>query len=202
MIPASEAQRKRGNGLSEAATLRQSASAGVKSGLQRAYGQVANAPGWPETRMAKIRTCGYFASRWKTPSAIRTTGHCWVADQGVETMNAGAIFHITSRAEVEAAQRSGQYLPAGFHAEGFIHCSYRHQISRVADCRFTGQSGLVLLEIETDALTCAVVDENLEGGEELFPHIYGALPVAAVTAIHDFPCREDGRFQLPASVGQ
>ena len=28
-----------------------------------------------------------------------------------------------------------------------------------------------------------VVAENLEGGEELFPHIYGPIPITAVTEV-------------------
>jgi uncharacterized protein (DUF952 family) len=38
--------------------------------------------------------------------------------------------------------------------------------------------------------------ENLEGGANLFPHIYGALALDAVVAVHDFPPGEDGSFEL------
>jgi uncharacterized protein (DUF952 family) len=50
------------------------------------------------------------------------------------------------------------------------------------------------------ALSCEVIDENLEGGAELFPHIYGRLPMSAIVGTHDFPCRNDGRFELPSDV--
>ena len=111
-----------------------------------------------------------------------------------------AIFHITSRAEAGEAIRLGQYVPENFDAEGFIHCSYAQQLASVADRFFPGRSDLVLLEIDRTALTCEVVEENLEGGPELFPHIYGKLPMSAVVRMHDFPCRADGRFDLPADV--
>ena len=65
---------------------------------------------------------------------------------------------------------------------------------------FKGQSDLVLLEIDPTQLQCKVIDENLEGGTELFPHIYGELPLAAVKHVHDFPCDEAGLFQLPRSL--
>jgi uncharacterized protein (DUF952 family) len=42
---------------------------------------------------------------------------------------------------------------------------------------------LVVLEIDTDRIDADVRVENLDGGEELFPHIYGAVPVAAVVAV-------------------
>jgi len=110
------------------------------------------------------------------------------------------IFHVTTRDEAAAARRSGEYVAAGFDAESFVHCSYAEQLTRVADARFRGQQDLVILEIDPAALPCRVVDENLEGGATLFPHIYGHIPMAAVAQVHDFPCREDGTFELPAAL--
>ncbi len=107
-----------------------------------------------------------------------------------------SIFHITSAEEVRQAEASGTYAPEAFDAEGFIHCSYRHQLQAVANRRFAGRSGLVVLEIDRDRLTCAVVDENLEGGSELFPHVYGRLPMSAVVEIHQLLSPAGGRFEL------
>jgi uncharacterized protein (DUF952 family) len=107
------------------------------------------------------------------------------------------IYHITSAREAEAAAQAGSYAPEGFAREGFIHCSYRHQVRDVANRRFAGQTGLVLLEIDRTRLSGRVVDENLEGGTELYPHIYCRLPMAAVVAILAFPCAADGGFDLP-----
>ena|SRR6187397_2699088 len=109
-------------------------------------------------------------------------------------MGSGVIFHITSDAEWQVAQAFRQYRPKRFAEEGFIHCSYKHQLKSVADRLFKGCSDLVLLEIDRTRLSCPIVDENLEGGATLFPHVYGALPVAAVSAAHPFPCEEDGTF--------
>ena len=80
------------------------------------------------------------------------------------------------------------YEPAAFGREGFIHCSYAHQVAGVANRIFKGRQDLVLLEIDPARLDCTVVDENLEGGSELFPHIYGRLQMSAVIAVRAFPC--------------
>jgi len=104
------------------------------------------------------------------------------------------IFHITSDAEWQVAQVFGQYRPKRFAEEGFIHCSYAHQVKSVADRLFKGGSDLVLLQIDPSRLSCRIVDENLEGGEQLFPHVYGALPIGAVSMVHPFPCEADGSF--------
>jgi uncharacterized protein (DUF952 family) len=111
-----------------------------------------------------------------------------------------ALFHITSAEEAGDAVRAGVYAPGAFEAEGFIHCSYSRQICDVANRLFSGRSDLVLLEIDRTQVTCRVVDENLEGGAQLFPHIYGRLQVGAVVKIHRFPCGDDGRFELPETV--
>ena len=93
-------------------------------------------------------------------------------------------------------------MPSTFAAEGFIHCSRAHQLSQVLDTHFAGQSDLVLLEIDPSRLNCPVVDENLTGGSELYPHIYGPLPMESVTSIRDLTCDVDGRFSLPCTVAR
>jgi len=93
---------------------------------------------------------------------------------------AGHIYHITSEAEAKQAQIIGEYAPQAFDAEGFIHCSYAHQVNGVLNRIFKGRTDLVIFEIDPARLPCKVVDENLEGGTELFPHVYGRLPMSAV----------------------
>ena len=86
-----------------------------------------------------------------------------------------------------------------FPLEGFIHCSTRDQVIQVANARFRGQSGLVLLLIDSDKVTAEIIDENLEGGPQLFPHIYGELNTDAVAQVAEFAPDADGFFTLPIS---
>ena len=67
----------------------------------------------------------------------------------------------------------------------------------VANRRFAGRADLVLLEIDRTKLPCEVIDENLEGGADLFPHVYGRLPISAVVQVHPFPCGAAGQFDFP-----
>jgi uncharacterized protein (DUF952 family) len=110
------------------------------------------------------------------------------------------LFHITTAAEIDAARIHGEYRPAAFAREGFIHCSYGRQVLATADRIFRGRDGLVLLEIDARRLTSPVVDENLEGGSELYPHIYGPLPMDAIRAVYAFPPDASGSFSLPATL--
>ncbi|MEM7250685.1 MAG: DUF952 domain-containing protein [Pseudomonadota bacterium] len=115
-------------------------------------------------------------------------------------MSQAPIFHIAARADFETMMRDGYYAPVSFDDEGFIHCSYAEQVCDVANARFQGQVDLVLIAIDRALLACPVVDEDLYGHGSLFPHIYGPLPIEAVTAIHDFAALADGRFVLPEAI--
>ena len=35
---------------------------------------------------------------------------------------------------------------------------------------------------------------------ETFPHCYGKIPLEAIPAVIDFPCRPDGSFELPPEL--
>lgn len=108
------------------------------------------------------------------------------------------IFHITSRGEWERAEREGVYRTPSLASEGFIHCSRGDQVIRTADRLFRGQTGLVLLEIDTGRVGAEIRYENCEGGQEAFPHIYGALDPGSVVRVSAFEPGEDGSFAMPS----
>ncbi len=110
------------------------------------------------------------------------------------------IYHITSKPEWQAAQITGQYLPQGYAQDGFIHTSFKEQVLKTASRFYVGQSDLVLLKIESEATAAEVKVENLDGGAELFPHIYGPLPVTAVLAAATFEADASGQFAFPAQL--
>lgn len=115
-------------------------------------------------------------------------------------MTGARLLHITTAAEAVSAYEKGEYRPAGFEREGFIHCSFERQVLATASRIFRGRKGLVLLEIDPGLLDCKVVEENLEGGGELYPHIYGPLPMTAVRAVHPLVPAADGSFSLPSTL--
>jgi uncharacterized protein (DUF952 family) len=110
----------------------------------------------------------------------------------------GNIFHITSNQELNTAKNTNVYVPVGFETDGFIHCSYAHQVVEVLHRFYSDASDLVILEIEPLKLSCSVIAENLEGGTELFPHIYGVLPLEAVVRVHRISKNDSGQWHLPS----
>lgn len=92
------------------------------------------------------------------------------------------IHHIAVRSEWEAAQADGEYrrstLGQSLDDVGYIHCSTTEVWPTTLE-RFYGgcTEPLVLLTIDPALVEAEIL---VEGG---FPHIYGPLPVAAVTSV-------------------
>ena len=107
------------------------------------------------------------------------------------------ILHIVRKEAWDQAITAGSYQGDTLASEGFIHCSTPEQIIPVANRFYRGQTGLALLVIDRDRVQAPIRDENLEGGDTLFPHIYGPLNLNAVVDVIDFPPRADGVFALP-----
>lgn len=107
------------------------------------------------------------------------------------------LYHITEKDRWLTQAPSVSYTPDGFEKEGFIHCSTAKQVLDVANKFYKGQNNLLLLEIDSNLVTARIIFENLEGGEEQFPHIYGKLKINAVITISAFSPDETGAFRLP-----
>ena len=107
------------------------------------------------------------------------------------------IFHICRREEWDAAQTSGVYPGSSQDvADGFIHFSGATQVVESANKHRAGQSGLVLLAADPALLGARLKWEPSRRGE-LFPHVYGGLPVTAVRWARDLPLGPDGRHSFP-----
>jgi uncharacterized protein (DUF952 family) len=108
------------------------------------------------------------------------------------------ILHIAHRDDWETALHSGHYEGPTLAPEGFIHASTLSQVIPVANLLFRGREDLVLLVIDEQRLSAEVRPENIEGGTELYPHIYGPMECDAVESVLPFQPDADGSFELPA----
>lgn len=115
----------------------------------------------------------------------------------------GPLVHICSRAEWEAARATGEYRAPSLADAGFIHLSAPYQAHYPADRIFRGRRDLVLLWLEPTRLAYPVKWEPgvpTDPESMRFPHLYGPLPIAAVTEVTEFLPRADGSF-APLEVG-
>ena len=115
------------------------------------------------------------------------------------------ILHIVKRSEWEQAASRGSYEPPSLGAEGFVHCSTIEQLLDTANRFYRGQKDLIVLCIDESRLNAPLKFETPsmpahEKRDGLFPHIHGALNLEAVTTVIEFPCADDGTFQMPEEL--
>ena len=108
------------------------------------------------------------------------------------------VYKIMSAAELQQMQRDGVFRgsPADI-ADGYIHLSCGSQVAATVDRHFSGVDGLVLAAVDLSVLGDTVRWEPSRGGQ-LFPHIYGLLPVGAVVSVATLERTADGAVKLPA----
>jgi uncharacterized protein (DUF952 family)/ribosomal protein S18 acetylase RimI-like enzyme len=103
------------------------------------------------------------------------------------------LLHVTTRDAWDAAFAAGAYAvppgPDGAPAP-FTHCCRADQLAGVV-ARFypPPHTDLVVLHVDADALEVPVVVEAADDGAGDFPHVYGPIPVGAVTDVH--PLRDE-----------
>ena len=112
-------------------------------------------------------------------------------------MASGMIYHMCPADTWQAAVRAGAYRgTADDLRDGFIHFSTAEQIAESARRHRAGQTGLVLIAVESARLGDRLEWEKSRGGA-LFPHLYGELPLKAVHRVDPLPLDETGRHAFP-----
>ena len=107
------------------------------------------------------------------------------------------IYKISPRTAWREAEQAGVFTGAPVDlADGFIHFSAGPQVQETARRHFRGQPDLILAAVATVALGSALKWEASRGGD-LFPHLYGPLPMAAVQSVIDLPLDAEGFPIIP-----
>jgi uncharacterized protein (DUF952 family) len=89
-------------------------------------------------------------------------------------------YKIISATELEQMQRDGVFHGSAVDlADGYIHLSTKDQLAETLAKHFRGMADLVVLAVDLSRVTAPVRWEPSRGGQ-LFPHIYGPLPMTAV----------------------
>jgi len=107
------------------------------------------------------------------------------------------VYKILTRQQWAEVVASGQFNGAAIDlVDGFIHLSTARQLIETVRRHFRSQVDLVIVGIDTERLGDGLRWEPSRGGD-LFPHLYGSLPVTAATALIDLPMGPDGEHQFP-----
>ncbi len=121
---------------------------------------------------------------WLSLSRGPVAGHPSVTRPGTYGATVGELFHISTVDAWQRARRAGNVTDSTrdltLDDEGFIHCSYGAQVAATATRFYGDLPEVVLLRIDPTRLEAPVVEEDLAGTGERFPHVYGPIPLAAI----------------------
>lgn len=123
-------------------------------------------------------------------------------------MATASIYHVMERAQLAEIlmDGTGQLIEPSLATEGFIHFSTLAQTARVVNAYYSKAVAPVALVVDTSKLTAelrfespapppgAVIPAQWQAAaDDLYPHLYGALNLDAVTGWLDFtPAGPDG----------
>jgi glutathione S-transferase len=106
------------------------------------------------------------------------------------------LYHLALREEWREAKREGTYRRStrgqSLEEVGFVHLSYAHQVPATYGRFYADlpEGSVVLLSLDPQRLAAddlQVRAEAVPGSGELFPHLYGPLPLAAVLLVERWP---------------
>ena len=107
------------------------------------------------------------------------------------------IYKICAQALWRSAESAGVLHGTSDDArDGYIHFSSVSQLAATAAKHFADKTDLMLIAVDAGALGSSLKWESSRGGE-LFPHLYGPLPLAAVRWARPLPEEIDGHRPLP-----
>jgi uncharacterized protein (DUF952 family) len=110
------------------------------------------------------------------------------------------IFKICPRTLWQAAEKAGRFDGMSIDlSDGYIHFSNAEQARETARLHFAGVDDLLLITVDGEALGEELRWEPSRGGQ-LFPHLYGSLPMSAVLGVAAMPVGPDGVHVFPAGI--
>lgn len=112
----------------------------------------------------------------------------------------GPLLHLTTPATWRVALAAGSVVTPSNLTEGFVHLSPPSQVRLPADRLFAGRDDVLLLVLDEARLTDEVRWEPGVHGDPSsmrFPHLYGLLPVGAVTSVVPYRPGPDGTYADP-----
>jgi phospholipase/carboxylesterase len=119
---------------------------------------------------------------------------------GELSFNPAYVYKILTREQWGSALASGFVEPSADDIrDGFIHLSTAAQLASSLAKHFPGQNNLVVLKIRTSDFSDRLRFEQSRNGQ-LFPHLYGKLPVSAV--LESDPIGATTTPQSPTSSSQ
>lgn len=99
----------------------------------------------------------------------------------IDDLDPDGLYHLVTAAEWERYREAGLIEPSSLATEGFVHCSWGHQVSGTIAKHLPDATDLLALHLDSARLGgLALVEEDSHGSGQTFPHIYAPIPVGVV----------------------
>jgi len=106
-------------------------------------------------------------------------------------------YKVLTADQMAMLERDGSFAGAPVDlADGYIHLSTAAQLTETVDKHFAGQDGLYVAAVDLGSFDASVKWEESRGGQ-LFPHLYGPLPLETLIAYSPLERGENGTVRLP-----
>lgn len=112
----------------------------------------------------------------------------------------GPIYKIARPEEWAEAEGTGLFTGSpDDRRDGYLHFSAADQVRETARKHFGSEDMLLLVAVDASALGPALRWEVSRGGAR-FPHLYGPLPLSAVTSVVPVRRGAEGEFAFPSEI--
>ena len=108
------------------------------------------------------------------------------------------VFKVCEQDDWESTKNEDFFLGSKTDRnDGFIHFSTSEQLEETLEKYFKSKSPLYLLEVKTDDLELVW---EISRNNQLFPHLYSALPLNTVSQVHRIFIDDEGKHIIPEQV--
>lgn len=111
------------------------------------------------------------------------------------------LYRLASANEWKAARATGAVAYSDIdRRDGYLHLSTARQVLGTARRHFSQKTDMLALEVDPAGATGAVKFERAPNASEVYPHLYGELPVSAVRRARRLLLTVDGDFAFGGDV--
>jgi len=131
------------------------------------------------------------------PAFVTLNGRFRADRVAVERAQVTTIYKICEQAVWRTAEAGEHFFGTeDDDRDGFIHFSTAAQLAETLAKHYAKKTDLVLVAVDAEALAMTLVWERSRG-DDMFPHLYAPLPLAAVKWARPLADEVDGRRVLP-----
>lgn len=92
------------------------------------------------------------------------------------------VYHVVLPEVWENFKGENSYAAESLQTEGFIHCSFAHQLDAVLERYYKNAGKVLILTIDIAELRSKLIEES-STNNEIYPHVYGEINAEAIVDV-------------------